>query len=107
MDFISNTESEELKQSRALLAKLDTYTYSTSEDYKKEEIGFCSKCNKMIAMKYTGCSSCPKHFCKTHREAHQCEFSNNNGNCLRIKLLEGKNSFMDKLKLAKIKAGGK
>ena len=93
-----------LEQSKAILAKLDNYQCITEPNinYIKEEIGFCCKCNKMIALKYTCCTSCNKNYCKTHREAHICLNSHNSD---KAKFLEGKTSFLKRLKLNRIKAG--
>ena len=83
-----------LEQSKILLSKLDTYACinNPNSELIKEDIGFCCKCNKMIALKFTGCKSCSKNFCKNHREAHLCEL--NQSNCDKAKFLEGKNNFM-------------
>ena len=100
--------SNQLNQSRNLLVKLNTYSCCSKHpdelpDFSKEIIGFCTMCNKMIAMKYTSCSYCSKPYCKKHREAHQCE--SNMKIEFRSKLLGGKNMFMNKLKAAKVNAG--
>jgi predicted amidophosphoribosyltransferase len=101
----NNEMNDRLEKSKALLMKLDTYSCITEKNpsYIKEEIGACTKCNKMIALKYTQCSSCNKPFCKNHREAHQCEM--NQLNCARAKIEDGKHAFQKRLKAIKIKAG--
>ena len=100
--------SNQLEQSKQLLSKLDSsfdYLYNNNNLNKdfKEEIGFCVKCRKLISLKYTSCGSCSKHFCKNHREAHQCELNVSYSN--KAKIIDGKNAFMKRLKQNKIKAG--
>lgn len=107
---ISKVEEHQIELSRKILAKLDTYTCRNgqrNEDYSKEEIGFCNKCNKMIAHKFTKCASCSKHYCKAHREAHACAGAVGSKNCFKAKLVDGKGAFMDRLKQMKIKSGVK
>ena len=96
-----------LERSVLLLQKLDTFNYSKrkcSSLEENEEIGMCCKCNKLIALKFTTCKGCNKHYCIKHREGHECS---ENTSKLKVKLNEGKNAFLDKLKQAKIKAGVK
>lgn len=105
---MENADKKNLEQSIKILASLDTYACSNgikNTDLAKEEIGFCSKCKKMIALRFTGCSYCSKHFCKAHREAHVCNV--NQANCFKSKLMDGKSSFIDRLKQMRIKAGAK
>lgn len=100
-------EFSPLEQSVLLLQKLDTFNYNKrkcSSLEENEEIGMCCKCNKLIALKFTTCKGCNKHYCIKHREGHECSA---NSSKLKVKLTEGKNAFLDKLKQAKIKAGVK
>ena len=103
-------KNHQLEKSKKILDSLNNYKSSLgrkcSEDYSKEEIGFCTKCNKMIAMKWTHCDYCKKNFCKNHREAHQCDAANKQ-TCFKSRLCDGKNAFLNKLKANKIKAGVK
>lgn len=100
----NNTNITPLELSKLLLAKLDTHTVTTDQIQPiKEEICFCSKCDKMIACKFTLCNTCNKNFCKKHREAHQCETNSMISN--KAKFIDGKHEFMKKLKMNKIKAG--
>lgn len=101
---ITQTSKSQLDLSKEILSKLDDYSIlkSPKNEILKEEIGFCCRCNKMIALKFTVCRSCNSNFCKTHREAHQC---NSSILTSKAKFLEGKNDFLKKLKINKIKAG--
>jgi hypothetical protein len=105
-----NLESDRIELSRKILSKLDNYACSNgqrNEDFSKEEIGFCAKCNKMIAHKFTKCVSCTKHYCKAHREAHNCPGAVGGSNCFKAKLVDGKGMFMDRLRQMKIKSSVK
>ena len=99
-----NTASTPLELSKTILATLDTHSVNTQDiQLIKEEICFCSKCDKMIAYTFTICTTCNKNFCKRHREAHPCEM--NKLITEKAKFIDGKNEFMKKLKMNKIRAG--
>ena len=101
-DNLSNVE-----KSKLLLKTLDNYNCINEPNniLIKEDIGFCSKCNKMIALRFTGCSSCSDHFCKQHKEFHQCKIKINESESIKAKMIEGRSDFLKKLKMNKIKAG--
>jgi len=100
----NSTGITQLELSKIILAKLDTHLVTTNEMKPiKEDICFCSKCDKMIACRFTLCNTCNNNFCKKHREAHLCEANKIISD--KAKFIDGKHEFMKKLKMNKIKAG--